>query len=71
MFITLESNIMTILKKLFAQTTILFRNDYEILRCPDRIPKCYDMTEEEKRLAIMKLNRNIWNDHELTKQDNL
>lgn len=62
---------MNVLKKIFSGSRALFRDEYEILRCTDRIPKCYDMTEEEKRLAIMKLNRNIWNDHELTKQDNL
>lgn len=31
------------------------RGDYERLRDPDRTPKCYDMTEEEKLIALQKI----------------
>jgi hypothetical protein len=32
------------------------RNNYELLRDPSRIPKCYEMTDEERGQAAMKLN---------------
>ena len=28
------------------------RNEYELLRCPKRLPKCYEMTEQERREAV-------------------
>jgi len=31
------------------------RGDYERLRDPGRTPKCYDMTEEEKLMAVEKI----------------
>ena len=58
-----------LLSELKLKLNKLFRDEYEVLRCPKRLPKCYDMTEEERQKAIMKLNRNVWNDHNLTKQD--
>ncbi len=30
------------------------RNEYEILRDPNRSPKCYEMTEEERQQALQK-----------------
>ena len=33
------------------------RNAYEILRSPDRTPKCYDMTDEERIKAAAKINK--------------
>ena len=47
----------------------VFRTAYERYRSPDRQPKCYDMTEQERMSAIMRLNRNVWNDHQLTQLD--
>lgn len=47
----------------------VFRNAYEVLRCPERQPKCYDMTEQERSAAIVRLNRNVWNEPELSQQD--
>jgi hypothetical protein len=47
----------------------LFRNAYDVLRCPHRQPKCYEMTDKERQDAIMRLNRNVWNDPRLTKED--
>ena len=32
------------------------RNNYELLRDPTRLPKCYEMTEEEREQAAMKFN---------------
>jgi len=32
------------------------RGDYERLRDPGRTPKCYDMTEEEKLMALEKIH---------------
>lgn len=48
----------------------VFRTAYEVLRAPDRQPKCYDMTEQERLAAIVRLNRNIWNDPTLSQLDN-
>lgn len=45
------------------------RNAYELLRSPDRQPKCYDMTDTERAAAIMRLNRNVWNDPTLAPLD--
>ena len=47
----------------------VFRSPYEVLRDPMRIPKCYEMTDDEIQEAIMRLNRNKWNDHDLAQQD--
>lgn len=30
------------------------RNEYELLRDPNRIPKCYEMTDEERNRALLK-----------------
>ncbi len=35
------------------------RNEYEILRDPNRAPKCYDMTEEEKLVALNKMSADL------------
>ena len=32
------------------------RNNYELLRDPERTPKCYDMTDQERAQAAMKLD---------------
>lgn len=47
----------------------VFRNAYEVLRSPDRQPKCYDMTDQERSAAIVRLNRNVWNDPGLSSYD--
>jgi len=49
-----------------------FRKDVESLRQPDRLPRCYDMTEQERLAKIREWNnRNVWNDPALTEQDQL
>jgi hypothetical protein len=47
----------------------LLRHEFELLRDPARGPKCYDMTEQERVDAIMRLSRNVWNDPALAAQD--
>jgi hypothetical protein len=32
-----------------------WRDEYEELRCPQRLPKCYEMTEEERLQAALYL----------------
>lgn len=36
------------------------RNSYELLRSPDRSPKCYDMTEQERAAAVTRLSQQNW-----------
>jgi hypothetical protein len=50
----------------------LFERGIDALRQPDRNPRCYDMTEDE-RLAKVKEwnNRNVWNDPKLSDEDQL
>jgi hypothetical protein len=42
----------------------------ETLRQPDRNPRCYELTEEERMKKVREWNnRNVWNDPALTYQD--
>lgn len=42
----------------------------ESLRQPDRLPRCYDMTEQERLAKVREWNnRNVWNTPELAEQD--
>lgn len=41
------------LKRIHSQSV---RNSYELLRDPRRAPKCYEMTEEEREQALLRLN---------------
>ncbi len=42
----------------------------ENLRQPDRLPRCYELTEDERLSKIKEWNnRNIWNPPELAKKD--
>lgn len=44
----------------------------ETLRQPDRNPRCYELTDQERLDKIRKWNnRNIWNDPTLTYEDAL
>ena len=48
-----------------------FRRGVETLRQPDRLPRCYDMTEQERLQKVKEWNnRNVWNVPELSEQDN-
>jgi len=44
----------------------------EELRQPDRNPRCYEMTEQERLDRIREWNnRNVWNTPELAEEDEL
>ena len=50
----------------------LFKRGVEALRQPDRNPRCYEMSDEERLSKIKEWNnRNIWNDPTLTFEDQL
>ena len=50
----------------------IFRRGLEALRQPDRNPRCYELTDEERLNKIREWNnRNVWNDPSLTFQDQL
>jgi hypothetical protein len=38
------------------------RSQYELLRCPERRPKCYEMTDQERKAALETVNDIPW-DH--------
>jgi hypothetical protein len=47
-----------------------FKRGIESLRQPDRNPRCYELTEEERLNKVREWNnRNVWNESELAKQD--
>ena len=44
----------------------------EVLRQPDRNPRCYEMSDEERLAKIREWNaRNVWNDPTLSYEDQL
>lgn len=44
----------------------------ETLRQPDRNPRCYELTDQERLAKIREWNnRNVWNDPTLTYEDQL
>lgn len=48
----------------------LFKRGVEMLRQPDRSPRCYELTDLERVQKIREWSaRNTWNTHELAKQD--
>ena len=50
----------------------IFRRGLEALRQPDRNPRCYELTDEERLNKIREWNnRNVWNDPSLTFEDQL
>ena len=50
----------------------LFKRGVEALRQPDRNPRCYELTEQERLDRIREWNnRNVWNTPELTEEDEL
>lgn len=49
-----------------------FSRGIETLRQPDRNPRCYELTDQERLEKIREWNsRNIWNDPSLTYEDAL
>ena len=50
----------------------IFRRGLEALRQPNRNPRCYELTDEERLNKIREWNnRNVWNDPSLTFEDQL
>jgi hypothetical protein len=50
----------------------LFKRGIEMLRQPDRNPRCYELTEAERLAKIREWQaRNVWNIPELAEQDQL
>jgi hypothetical protein len=48
----------------------LFTRGIETLRQPDRNPRCYEMSDEDKLAKIREWNaRNVWNTPELAEED--
>lgn len=47
----------------------LYKRGIETLRQPDRNPRCYEMTDSERKKVIEWQARNIWNTPDLAKQD--
>jgi len=48
----------------------LFKRGVEMLRQPDRSPRCYELTEEERLERVRQwANRNVWNSPELALLD--
>ena len=49
---------------------IKLRRGIETLRQPDRNPRCYELTDQEREARIREWNnRNVWNTPELAEQD--
>jgi hypothetical protein len=50
----------------------LLQRGIEALRQPDRNPRCYEMTEQDRSDCIREWNnRNVWNTPELSNEDKL
>jgi hypothetical protein len=48
----------------------IFKRGIEALRQPDRNPRCYELTDDERLKKIREWNnRNIWNEPKLSEQD--
>jgi hypothetical protein len=48
---------------------IFGKRGVESLRQPDRNPRCYELTEQERKKLIEWQNRNVWNTPELAQED--
>jgi len=49
-----------------------FSRGIETLRQPDRNPRCYEMSDDERLVKIREWNaRNVWNDTALSYKDKL
>ena len=53
--------------KFFSRTA---NHKYPLMRQPDQLPRCYELTEQERLQRIKEWNnRNVWNTPELAKED--
>jgi hypothetical protein len=59
-------------RKIFTKKRFImniFQRGIETLRQPDRNPRCYELTDNERLTLIQWNNRNIWNTIELGQLD--
>jgi hypothetical protein len=53
--------------KFFGRTA---NHKYPLMRQPDQLPRCYELTEHERLQKVKEWNnRNIWNTPELAEED--
>jgi hypothetical protein len=53
--------------KFFGQTA---NHKYPLMRQPDQLPRCYELTEQERLQRIKEWNnRNVWNTPALPEED--
>ena len=53
--------------KFFGRTA---NHKYPLMRQPDQLPRCYELTEQERLQRIKEWNnRNVWNTPELAEED--
>jgi hypothetical protein len=53
--------------KFFDRTA---NHQYPLMRQPDQLPRCYELTEHERLQKVKEWNnRNVWNTPELAKED--
>jgi hypothetical protein len=54
--------------KFFDRTA---NHKYPLMRQPDQLPRCYELTEHERLQKVKEWNnRNVWNTPELAEEDN-
>ena len=53
--------------KFFGRTA---NHKYPLMRQPDQLPRCYELTEQERLQRVKEWNnRNVWNTPELADED--
>jgi hypothetical protein len=53
--------------KFFSRTS---NHKYPLMRQPDQLPRCYELTEQERLQRIKEWNnRNVWNTPDLSEED--
>jgi hypothetical protein len=53
--------------KFFGRTS---NHKYPLMRQPDQLPRCYELTEHERLQKVKEWNRrNVWNDPKLSEKD--
>jgi len=53
--------------KFFGRTS---NHKYPLMRQPDQLPRCYELTEHERLQKVKEWNRrNVWNDLKLSEKD--
>ncbi len=56
------------IKKILSK--FITNHRYPLMRQPDRLPRCYEMTDDERLTKVKEWqNRNVWNDPKLSDED--